>query len=132
MIGKEGGPHFPYLQYPYTWVCHMESTLHLSIYFAATYSNFVTFLLNFQQICDLPLGPYTPLFHRMNKSSGHIQTLLKAQNLNHTQRKYQKQNLIISKHIVYVTLKKKDRSSRRRRECLHFLKTTFAWQVLHN
>ena len=106
-MGKEGGPHFPYPQYPHTWVCHMESTLHLSIYFAATYSNFITFLLNFQEICDLPLGPYTPLFHRMNKSSGHIQTLLKAQNLSHTQRKYQKQNLIISKQIVYVSLKKK-------------------------
>ena len=45
-MGKEGGPHFPYPQYPHTWVCHMESTLHLSIYFAASYSNFITFLLN--------------------------------------------------------------------------------------
>ena len=79
---KRVAPHFPYPQCPHTWVCHMESSLHLSIYVAAaTYSNFITFLLNFQQICDLPLGPYTPLFHRMNKFSGHIQTLLKAQNL---------------------------------------------------
>ena len=45
-MGKEGGPHFPNPQYPHTWVCHMESTLHLSIYFAATYSNFITFHLN--------------------------------------------------------------------------------------
>lgn len=102
-------PHFPYPQCPHTWVCHMESSLHLSIYVAAaTYSNFITFLLNFQQICDLPLGPYTPLFHRMSKFSGHIQTLLKAQNLNNTTRKYQKQ--IIRKQIVYVSLKKKQKT----------------------
>ena len=124
-MGKEGGPHFPYPQYPHTWVYQMESTLHLSIYFAATYSNFITFLLNSNKYVTYLWG------HILHCSTEWISLLVifrlfwkpkiwttHQENIN---------NKIYNKQADSVcVIKKKNRSSRQKRGCLHFLKTIFA------